>query len=356
MSTPPPADHQSWLTPQLTFSHVFGTVALTVIFNTVIALFLDAISVFNISFLVMLVISQCVGLSICIASKVLFFTLTPRWLPLKLLLMTAAILVGTFIGIFLSTLLVGDSLGEDGRYSSPQGQILILGLFFGSIIAYFFISRDRLSHTEMQAQEERLKRETAEKQAAKTELRLLQAQIEPHFLFNTLSTLLSLLETDTSATKQMLEDLIHYLRTSLATSRREVVTLSQEADLIRAYLMLFKVRMGDRLTFDIHLPESLNNTPFAPMLIQPLVENAIKHGLEPKVEGGHVSVTFAKHAGVLRIQVADTGLGLKDNAPKGVGLENIQERLNSLYDDAGRLVLNENAEAGLTVTLEVPCG
>ncbi len=351
-TTPEPGSLSS---SSFSFRSVLSSLAWTFVFNTVIAGFLHLVGAFDTTFSIIFIISQCVGLSICLSVKILFSLLTPTWGPLKLLLLLAGILVGTLIGIGTSTRVVGEALGEVGRYCSPQGEILILGLFFGVIIAYFFISRERLSRSEIEAREERLQRVTLEKLATETELKLLQAQIEPHFLFNTLSNLTSLLETDVDTARRMLDNLIHYLRTSLTASRRDTITLEQEMDLIRAYLQIYHVRMGERLQFELLLPDDLKPTPFSPMLIQPLVENAIKHGLEPKVEGGKISVTVSKSKDRLLIQVADTGLGLQGETSAGVGLDNVRQRMATLYGQAGQLSLTANPDAGVTAIIEVPC-
>jgi len=112
--------------------------------------------------------------------------------------------------------------------------------------------------------------------------------------------------------------------------------------------------MEDRLTYAIHVPEQIKNTRFPPMLIQPLVENAIKHGLEPKIEGGEITICADIEDGVLRLQVTDTGLGLHGNGNSGFGLTNIRERLHSLFGDRGRLILEENTPSGMKATIEVP--
>ncbi len=126
--------------------------------------------------------------------------------------------------------------------------------------------------------------------------------------------------------------------------------------MIRAYLNIFKVRMGDRLKFNIDLPSKLEEIPFPPMLIQPLVENAIKHGLEPKVEGGGIFIRANLNGKLLRVEICDTGVGFKSDRTDGLGLANIRERLQSLYGNDGRLVLEENQSGGVKATIEVPYG
>lgn len=191
---------------------------------------------------------------------------------------------------------------------------------------------------------------------AEINLKVLQAQIEPHFLFNTLSNVLSLLDTDPPKAKSMLGDFIQYLRKSISKIRGESATLGQEIEMIEAYLNIFKVRMGNRLRYRIDLPKHMEDLAFPPMLIQPLVENAIKHGLEPRVEGGEIFIRAEEKDGILRLEVVDTGLGFKEDHDSGMGLSNIRERLQSIYRDQGRLMIEENQPHGLKATIEVPHG
>jgi len=233
---------------------------------------------------------------------------------------------------------------------------LAIGVIFGSIITYFFSSREQIAESQAQIQEEKIKRLTSEKKAAEANLKLLQAQIEPHFLFNTLSNVLSLLDTDPQKGKSMLVDFVQYLRASLLKIREDKAALGQEMEMIRAYLSIFKVRMGDRLNYKIELPQNLETISFPSMLIQPLVENAIKHGLEPKVDGGEIMIRGIEQDGILRLDILDTGMGFKGERDSGMGLSNIRERLQSLYGNSGRLILEENQPQGLKATIEVPHG
>ena len=195
---------------------------------------------------------------------------------------------------------------------------------------------------------------------AEARLRALQAQIEPHFLYNTLANVVSLIGPQPARAQHMLERFIDYLRASLAASRQERATLGAEADLIAAYLDVLAVRMGERLRYRIAVPDTLRATPIAPMLLQPLVENAIAHGLEPKVEGGEVVLSAREQDGHLWLEVSDTGVGL--SAPPvrpakqggGVGLSNLRDRLRSLYGGEAQVQLLENQPCGMTVRLMLP--
>jgi sensor histidine kinase YesM len=276
-------------------------------------------------------------------------------IPGHALLLLVAMPAGATAGAFIGSQIAGISFSEILR-GMPAFfiQMLFIGILFGTMITYFFFSRERISQTEAQLQEEQIKRLTLEKKTLETHLRLLQAQIEPHFLFNTLSNILSLLETDPTKGKAMLEDLTRYLRSSLSRTRDRRATLGQELDLVRAYLDIWRVRMGERLRYTIDVPERLREMPFPPMLVQPLVENAVKHGLENKVEGGEILVKVEDRADGYRLVVADTGSGLHEETVLGIGLSNVRERLQALFDGKGRLILEDNHPSGLKVTMEIP--
>ncbi len=203
---------------------------------------------------------------------------------------------------------------------------------------------------------EKLKVVSSEKQLVQAQMRMLQAQIEPHFLFNTLATIQSLISRSPEKANLMMDNFIAYLRQSLSASRAQEGTVKQEFDLLRNYLELLKIRMGDRLQFEMDLADDLASAPLAPMLLQPVVENAIKHGLEPKVEGGRVRVTAKRDGQQMVLSVADNGLGFSDHADssgEGVGLSNLRERIAVLYDGQATLTVAE-ANPGTIITIRVP--
>jgi two-component sensor histidine kinase len=194
---------------------------------------------------------------------------------------------------------------------------------------------------------------STEKQLVEAQMRLLQAQIEPHFLFNTLANVVSLIEPAPHKATLMLEHFIAYLRASLAASRSTQGTVAQEAKLLRDYLALIKIRMGDRLQYTIEVDSSLDPAPLAPMLLQPLVENAIKHGLEPKIEGGHLRVSLERRGPGMLATIEDDGMGFRPKAGSGVGLSNLRERLAVLYDGDAHLRIEERSP-GTAVLIEIP--
>ena len=229
-----------------------------------------------------------------------------------------------------------------------------MAIAFGSAVSYFFYAKSRLRASKEVIQQERIKRLSSEKEALEANLRLLQAQIEPHFLFNTLSNILSLIDTDPADGKSMLVDLIHYLRTSLSRTFPDPITLDQEIDMIKAYLNIQKIRMGERLHFKIELPDAVRQHPFPPMLLQPLVENAVKHGLEPKMEGGEIMIKVGEEDEVIRIEISDDGQGFSSFNKTGVGIGNVRERIKLLYGGKGRLIVEENKPNGVRAVIEVP--
>ena len=196
-----------------------------------------------------------------------------------------------------------------------------------------------------------------EKQAIQAQLQMLQAQIEPHMLFNTLANLQGLIMLDPARAQHMLEQLIIYLRMTLSASRAEQSSLEQEFGLITAYLELLAIRMGKRLSFTLDLPAPLRGHRIAPMLLQPLVENAIKHGLEPSISGGHVHVSASSEDAYLCLRVQDSGLGLSasvDASRPHVGNDNIRQRLQVLYGATATLTLTPELPTGVCAELRLP--
>jgi sensor histidine kinase YesM len=200
---------------------------------------------------------------------------------------------------------------------------------------------------------EKIRTLSTEKQLAEAKLRLLQAQIEPHFLFNTLANVVSLIEPAPAKAQLMLENFIHYLRGSLAASRATNGTFEQERKLLNHYLDLIKIRMGNRLEYSIDIESSVLQEPLAPMLLQPVIENAIRHGLEAKIEGGFVTLKARRLKDKIQVVVEDNGLGFKPNESAGIGLDNLRERLAVLYDRKATLTIVER-NPGTVVTISLP--
>ena len=229
-----------------------------------------------------------------------------------------------------------------------------ISLLISAVLSIIFFARARSLRAEAALQAERLRVERIEREAALANLRALQAQIEPHFLFNTLANVTSLIDPDPATAKRMLESFIRFLRASLASTRTRQTTLGGERELIAAYLDVLQVRMGERLRYRVEVPAALADFAIAPMLLQPVVENAIGHGLEPKVEGGRVEVRAYREGPSVVIDVADTGVGFGDATRGGVGLSNLRERLRALHGDRASLEIRENAPSGTLVRVRLP--
>jgi len=188
-------------------------------------------------------------------------------------------------------------------------------------------------------------------------LSTLQAQIEPHFLYNTLANAQSLTRSDPPRADLMLGHLIQFLRLSVPTNDAATSTLGQEIARVVAYLEIMKIRMGARLTYDVAIDDKLNTYAFAPLMLQTLAENAVKHGIEPKAGAGKITIRAKADANKLSVSVIDNGAGLSTaTAGSGVGLKNIRERLQLSYGDAATLSLSPNTlnNSGMTATIAIP--
>lgn len=227
----------------------------------------------------------------------------------------------------------------------------------GVACAFFIVSAQAMR---MRATLETQRREAAELRQSETAARLalLQAQIEPHFLFNTLANVQSLIERDPKRAASMLDSLNRYLRASLSRTRSTAATLADELELIEALLNIAAIRLGERLRYKIDVPEPLRQLPLAPLLLQPLVENALLHGIEPSIEGGEIRVVGRREGDLLVLDAIDTGVGLGRSAKLhgGVGLSNVRARLASMYGERASVSVQANASAahGVIASLSIP--
>lgn len=257
--------------------------------------------------------------------------------------------LGTVIGFALGLLLIGqlfkfDALLEVGGNPGNQRVFVLLTLLITSANWLWFKFRWQRQALQLSTTEARLS--------------LLQAQIEPHFLFNTLANVQSLIDVDAARAKQMLEAFTDYLRAGLGQMRQTDTTVDAELALAERYLQLMQIRMGERLSFEIEASEAARVCRLPPLLLQPLIENAIQHGLEPKVEGGHIGVKARVEQGRLLLDVEDDGLGL--DAPRrpgrksgGMALENVRARLANRYPHNAELSLSRQTQ-GTLASLQIP--
>jgi two-component sensor histidine kinase len=268
-----------------------------------------------------------------------------------------AVPLGCLVGVEIGCWITGDRLFTDSQI--PAGTLLAtlaLPLVIGTVATHYFYTRGLLAEQQAQLKQAELARALDRQRLGEAQLKMLQAQIEPHFLFNTLSNILNLIEEEPATARTMLADLTRLLRRSLQRARLDSLPLAEELADIRAYIEIQAQRMGPRLRYSFEVEPGLDSVRIAPYLVQPLVENAIRHGLEPQVGGGQLRVG-ARHTGqTLTIEVADTGCGLRSDHPPGVALANIRARLAALYGERAELSLHPNAPSGVVARLRLPIG
>ncbi|MFC5550926.1 sensor histidine kinase [Massilia aerilata] len=196
---------------------------------------------------------------------------------------------------------------------------------------------------------------TLERRLMEAQMAALQAQVEPHFLFNTLALIGQLIETDPPEAARVHAHLIEYLRSTLPQMRaRDGGTLGKQVELSKAYLSIMQARMKERLNVRFEVPDFLGSAPFPPMMLQTLIENSIKHGLEPKIAGGTVTVRAYVDGFTLHIEVCDDGIGIDPHADDGIGLANIRERLQLLYGASAELVIHTPPAGGACALIKLP--
>ena len=309
-----------------------------------------------------LVISNVIGylihFTLMIANRLLGnWPARMRGLP-RLLFYVTLVCACVVTGIALGSALLK---GVNPLFYLSRGSVLAPLLPFALVTAVFmfavFVVGERRVASETLALRQSEQIASAAQMIAEARLRSLQAQIEPHFLYNTLANVVGLIDTDPAQARHMLERFIDYLRASLAASRAETATLGAELDQAAAYLDVLAVRMGARLRYRFEIEAGCRDLVIAPMLLQPVVENAVAHGLEPKVEGGEITVRATRQGQQLWIEVSDTGAGLGNAPPKpggGVGLSNLRARLRTMYDGAAQVQLLENQPCGITLRITLP--
>jgi LytS/YehU family sensor histidine kinase len=210
---------------------------------------------------------------------------------------------------------------------------------------------------ELQAKEAVQHADVAELERRLTEAQMaaLQAQVEPHFLFNTLALIGQLIETDPPQAARIHANLIEYLRSTLPQMRApNGGTLKHQVELARAYLTIMQARMKERLNYNFDVPDYLENAVFPPTMLQILIENSIKHGLEPKIAGGRIDVRAYLIDGTMHVDVQDNGIGFNMHAGEGMGLTNIRERLRLLYANRAELAIEMPAIGGALASIRVP--
>jgi signal transduction histidine kinase len=284
-------------------------------------------------------------------------------LPLALIAVPLGFIAGSKIAALTGT---ADLVTLVARDPTHQWRALLGSLMVATFATGFVILYWRSQSYQADLQSERRRAAEALQSETSARLALLQAQIEPHFLFNTLANVQSVIDTDPTTAKSILENLNQYLRVSLGRTRKPSSTLADEISLVTALLAIAGMRLGDRLAYSISVPEGLGSASLPPLLLQPLVENALKHGIEPAVHGGEI-VVEARATGEsptasgsvapgasLTLRVTDSGVGLNAGSPEGVGLANVRGRLASLYGDRGRLAIFSHEPHGVVAEITIP--
>ena len=252
-----------------------------------------------------------------------------------------ALLLVSFLGLILA-----------GIFKIP---ILAFVLIIASFIIKVVAGGKRRAELTANEATHRAATEQLERTVLEARMEALQAQIEPHFLFNTLASIDQLIQTDPPRASKMQQSLIRYLRSAMPQMREgSRPTLGQQVNLCSAFLEIMSVRMEGRLQPVVSVPEGLKSAVFPSMMLQTLVENGIKHGLEPKPEGGRLEIGAEIVDGQLAVHVLDNGVGFMPKAEAGVGLANVRERLKALYDGRAELIISVPPAGGTCATIKVP--
>jgi signal transduction histidine kinase len=286
-------------------------------------------------------------------------------LPLFGVAIAIGVLLGMQIASFATRLFFPGPDSASQGLMSPRTAVFSLAIAIASTVVFY--GRERLRHVRTRAEAEGWRALAAERSAAQAQLQALRAQVEPHFLFNTLANVSALIDRDPDAARALVDDLARHLRATLRHARAATTTLGEELDVTASLLAIMKRRLGDRLQWRLDVPATLRAEPMPPMLVQPLVENAVKHGIEPLPGGGTIVVRARRDDdGTVVIEVADTGRGLDAPVgaaagapggagdPGGTGLANLAERLRVIYGPAARLAMHENAPRGTIARLALP--
>jgi sensor histidine kinase YesM len=283
-----------------------------------------------------------------------------NWAPARtgprVLTLAGAVAAGLVIGNLLTVQLMATLMPMDKDaptlLKEISGVVLWSHVIAAGVLGYYFLTREEEAAARLHREE--MQRIELDRELAEARMQVMQAQVEPHFLFNTLANVRRLFQTDPPAARAMLEHLSRYLSAMLPRMRSRQSTLGQELALALAYLHVQQIRMGSRLEVRTDVPAALEVLPFPPMMLVTLVENAIRHGINPLPKGGEVRIVARIADGKLRLQVVDTGRGLSESTGSGVGLANIGARLSTLYGSQARLLLMQNPARGVIATIELP--
>jgi signal transduction histidine kinase len=323
------------------------TIGLTLVLSLLVAIVLNPI--FELPFTVLLGRTLFVGFITLVArSGALIWRqrMLPSWVLQSITVLAAATLATLAVYLLATGGDLSAVVTHEGRV---QGFILIsgTGTIVGLILALGALERQRDSEAKAMGLELALQRSRLERHAADARLAVLTAQVEPHFLFNTLANVQALVETGSPRAPVVLRSLIAYLKATMPRLDDGDALLGREMSLVRSYLELMHLRMPDRLSFAVDGDAALHGFPCPPMGLLTLVENAVRHGIDPSETGGSIAVTAARDGDLVRLAVRDDGVGMGEASVPGTGLVNLRERLAAFYGGAARLELSEVAPHGL---------
>ena len=282
---------------------------------------------------------------------------TRQWPELRRIgALVAAVVVGAFAFSFLrwGFRYLHNEIGDPAHYWEYAVAHVFRGLTIGGALTalLWFATRER--ELAQSLHRVRLTNAEIERQIAEARLQLLQAQIEPHFLFNSLASVKRLYEKEPAKGRELLRNLREYLRIASPKGRPGDVRLGEEVRLATAFLAIFQLRMGDRLRVRVDVPPDVRSAALPPLLLGTLVENAIKHGIAPRAAGGTVAVSARRDGSFLEVAVRDDGVGFRTDWGPGIGLSNTRARLETLYPGVGALSLVENPDGGVKAIVRVP--
>lgn len=241
--------------------------------------------------------------------------------------------LGTLLALGIFSLLLNIAPDEISYFSWIKTSI-IFALIFGALVTGYFILRHRLEESAAKLAEKEINEQRLLQLKTKAELEALRAKINPHFLFNTLNSIASLIPVDPAKAEEMVQKLAHLFRFTLEASHHEMMKLTDELQVIREYLAIEKIRLGERLSYEIAMDEALANMLIPGLLLQPLVENSVEHGIAPAKNGGHISLACRANGKFCHIEINDTGKGFTDTqAQEHFGIGSVRERLVLSYGE-----------------------
>ena len=340
----------------------------TVIWNSLFAVFFGLLVVMfdshvpiGSAFKATFAFAQCIGFLVYggffVGDRILGAGIHQAPLWIRTIYYAAIPIVAVMPGYLLASWILGWH-GAASWLSTPRTflSIMLVSLVLTGVLLLIFVPRERAARAEAAVAREQARVADAEKDTTTARMKLLEAQIEPHFLYNTLAHVVSLIDTEPGTAKHMIERLIALLRASAATGDGNG-TLGGQAERLRAYLEIVELRMGERLRWRIDLPAALADLEVPPMLLQPIVENAVKHGLEPSVAGGDIAIGARREGATLVLTVSDSGRGFRETARSGVsgiGLANLRARLAASYGTDAALTIEDVPPHGTRVTITLP--